>query len=261
MSIDNFKKDIELAVNVLKNNTDYILNRELIDKLFENNSHSFENICLRLTVIDAFYSTNMSKRLYGIRDLAKAIYDIGNDIQIKEQVQKYKSSAEKNEIKALFDGSYGINKMGNPSGKARSLISKYLYFVTNHDFPIEDSLVKEDLNNILAYYGFSKKRKDNDLLLFLISFCRINEIAIGDLDNFLWLIGKINKGSLSLIVKKEDYQIIIKKLDIQKANSTDISNRLRSNDYINKISDIISPNLRELLYLNKTIYTKCNPTK
>ena len=258
MSIDNLKKDIGLAVDALKVNTGYIFNRDLIDKLFEKNSHSFENIYMRLITIDSLYSTNMSRRLFGICDLATAIFKIGDDEQIKEQVRKYKSLDEENKISKLLNGYYGISKTCDTSEKARSLISKYLYFVTNHDFPIEDSLVKNTLNKILGYYELLKWNNKEDLLLFLIQFCKENGIAIGDLDNFLWLHGKINKGSLSLLVEEEDYKTIIERLDVQKEDSTEISNRLRNVDYIKKISDIISLNLRKILELNREIFEKSN---
>lgn len=260
MSIDSFKKDIDLAAEILGSNTGYIFNRKLIDKLFENSSPSLEDICIRLIAIDSLYSTNMSKRLFGIQDLASAIYDIGNDVQLENEILKYKKK-EESKIDGLLSAPYGIEKKDagkkDAEGKeARSLISKYLYFVAKHDFPIEDSLVKENIEDALKYYGVAQGKNGEDLLYFLISFCADNGIFLDKFDNFMWLLGKINKGSLYLIVEKDAYCSIFEKLEIHATKSSEIddevSRKLKIDSTIEEI--LVSDELREFLRINKKIH-------
>lgn len=275
MEIEEFRKDIDLAVRILAGDTRYISDRKLIDRLFENNNPSLEDVVMRLTVIDSLYSTNMSKRLFGIQDLASAIFNIGNDEQLRKAIEEYKDNKndDTSEITTLLSGGYGVDKRneikkiknkGNDKNddyklRARSLISKYLYFVTGHDFPIEDSLVKDNLNDVLKYYESETMwDKEKDLLRFLIFFCVENGITFDELDNFTWLLGKINKGSLSLIINKEQYQKLISKLDVKEKKSKEIdkliSTKLKDEDFIHVISEFLSSDFCDFLRVNKKIH-------
>ena len=206
--IDDFKSDIKLAVRILNKNTEYSYCRNLIDMVFkENNHHDKKDVYIRLTVIDSLYSTNMSKRLFGISDLAEKILAIGDDKKINEEIEKYKKN-ESSKINDLLRNTYGIKKDGKEAGHARSLISKYLYFVTNYKFPIEDSLVKNNLHKVLKYYGLYENKED-EVLLKIVKLCNDHSIGFDEFDNFMWLFGKINKGSLSLITDKDKYEKLL----------------------------------------------------
>ncbi len=265
---NQLKEDIKLAVTILNGETGYAFCRNLIDNLFrKTDSSSIEGIYTRLIVIDSLYATNMTKRFFGIHDLASAISGIGDDEVLKVEIQKYKNNEITSKIEELFSGHYGIKKDGNDAGKACSHISKYLYFVNKHDFPIEDTLVKETLRDqsVLDYYGLSdvgfNKGGDEQFLHNIISFCLDRKIKFSEFDNFTWLLGKLRIGSLSLITKDKDvYKKVIGQLELQGTRSneidTEISHKLRNDDYIAKISSYISDELHKFLLINQKIHGK-----
>ena len=234
----NLKEFIELSVkSLMDEKTIYKENREFIKSIFKK----IDDKLIRLTILDSFYSTQMSKRLYGLNDLAAKINEIGNDDDLKEEVKKFKQD-KSNKIDNLLKAKYGIYKNGNPAGNARSLISKYIYFAIDYDFPIEDTLVKENVNIVLEYFEEKKIDTKKDILKELIKFCDKNHFKYSEFDNLLWLFGKIKKGSLSFICK-EKYKDIIKEFDDKKVaenleKDIEILNRLKdknliSNDFIN----------------------------
>lgn len=265
---NQLKEDIKLAVTILNGETGYAFCRNIIDNLFRNtDSSSIEGIYTRLIVIDSLYATNMTKRFFGIHDLASVISGIGDDEMLKVEIKKYKNNEITSKIEDLFSGHYGIKKDGNDAGIACSLISKYLYFVNEHDFPIEDTLVKETLRDqfVLDYYELMdvdfNRGGDDQFLHNIISFCSDRKIEFSEFDNFLWLLGKLNKGSLSLITKDKDvYKKVIGQLELQETRSneidTEISRKLRNDDYIAKISSYISDELHRFLLLNQKIHVK-----
>lgn len=57
-----------LANKILNNETRYKTNKAIISEVFTMNNPN--KVQFRLTVIDSYYSTQMSKRLYGIEDIA-----------------------------------------------------------------------------------------------------------------------------------------------------------------------------------------------
>ena len=63
-----------LAQTILNQETRYQANKKIIQDIFKTTSVLFKDtIQFRLTVIDSYYSTQMSKRLYGIEDIAKEL--------------------------------------------------------------------------------------------------------------------------------------------------------------------------------------------
>ncbi|MBD5439472.1 MAG: hypothetical protein HDR33_03790 [Treponema sp.] len=249
------ENSIALAVKILENNTGYILNRNIIDRIFEMTRKEHfkekEDITMRLSVVDSFYSTNMNQRIFGFSDLADEIHHIGDDSAIIEEVEKYKKS-KNSKIDDILEKEYGIRKSGKPAGKARSLITKYLYFVTKHNFPIEDNLIKNNINNVLSY--FDKEIFSGDILRDLIGFCTAENLDFSEFDNFMWLLGKVNKGSFSLILKKNAYEGIVNTLGIKGEKSSDFdknfANSIRDVKNISKIKEYISEDIFNFLMLN-----------
>ena len=196
------QKFMVLAKNILEDGTPYSRNRKVIDSLFKIKSDlSYREIVyIRLAVIDSFYSTNMKKHVGGMENLAKAIVNISkDDDDLKDKINEYKTSLEQTDIKALFETSYG-----SPSARASSLISKYFYFVTEHDFPIEDSLLKENVNRVLNFFGYnfpqhSKNEHKTTLIRDLLEFQPIKG-CYSSFDNLVWLYGKISRESFSLVM-------------------------------------------------------------
>lgn len=257
-SMENLKEFTKIAKDFLcKDGTQYLSDRKCIDEIFKfTKNHSKDSISLRLAVVDSFYSTNMSKRLFGIADLVEEISKIGNDQELFEEVEKYKKR-EVSKLTDLLKKKYGISKKGEYFGEARSLISKYLYFVTEHKFPIEDSLVKNNLNTLLKYFQREEVEIGENLLHEIIQFCDGEGINYDEFDNLLWLIGKINKGSLGFLNNKEDYLEMIRLLELQAEKSDEIdkeiSEKLKDDTYISKIKEYLPI---ELLELNKNMNPK-----
>lgn len=251
---------MELATRVLeKKNSNFQNTRKIIKSTFTNPDKTLsleENIKIRLLILDANYSTQMGRCLYGIQDLAKKISDIcklelkksKSEIDITnidecfnnliiQYVNNCKSGniPENDPIQNLFDSKYGIYKTGQDKVKDRrsdsygiksavSLISKYCNYVSNYKFPIDDSLVRKNTNDILYifrqqfddYQNIIIKRNTNNLIKDLVQICKGNNrhFSFDKFDHLVWAYGKITKGSLSLFVTKNNYLDITKEFDI-----------------------------------------------
>ena len=103
----------------------------------------------RLILIDALYSTNMNRRLYGIDQLAMDLSRYSDQGNIRRFKLVLKGNDEK-WVYGLFKKKYGMKKKNaDPSARCFSLITKYAYFLCNFDFPISDSLVRSHFNKLL----------------------------------------------------------------------------------------------------------------
>lgn len=127
----------------------------------------------------------------------------------------------------LFSENYGIGKDGTDKGVAISLISKYAYFETDLQFPIYDSIACEMYPLVWKCCGFRKPRpklqiKDEkgriDGAETMVTYVQAINSLIESLDitrekkrydlldRFLWFVGKIIRGNLSLVLTKDEYQ-------------------------------------------------------
>ncbi|MBP5440883.1 MAG: hypothetical protein J6Y14_08245 [Fibrobacter sp.] len=219
----SFQDFMVLAKEVLENDTPYSRNRNAIDSLFNMNVGLpyKQTVFIRLAVIDSLYSTNMNKHIGGLENLANSINKISNnDEELKIKIRKYKvkikDCKEKNQmdVEFLLDGKYG---KGQHAAKARSLISKYFYFLMKHQFPIEDNLLKNYINEVdeyfklnLDFHPYSKCEDKSNLLVKLLKFEKIDG-QYDSFDNLVWLYGKIREGSFSLISNDAGSKRITKK--------------------------------------------------
>ena len=224
------KSLITLAIDILQNETEYIFYRKVIDRIFEETRKNFsiESVNIRLTIIDSLYSTNMGRRLFGITDLSNEIFLIGKDEYLLTEIEKYKKDSEDSKISILLKNEYGIRKYGKKVGAARSLISKYLYFVSGHNFPIEDSLVKLNINDVLKYF--------------------YEKVKFDEFDNFMWLLGKLLRGSLSLLLPKDSYLNIIKNLKISSTKSKEVDKEIARKIIDTQYLDLINKDISNALY-------------
>lgn len=231
----------DIAYNILNKDTDYIKSKKIISKIFNKNwGNRSDTVKFRLTIIDNFYSTQMNKRFFGIDDLADKLKNFTDEILVIKCKEYLDSENKDNEIGNLFEDTYGIHKLGKDGGRAGSLISKYLYFLTNYEFPIYDSLVKISYGYIRTKYAHLEIPKleskcGNPYFESIVKLKDVSEIdTYNKLDNLLWLIGKLTNGSLSLILNKDRYKDLLKKLNIsewsknKKPNEL-IRKRIRSN--------------------------------
>jgi hypothetical protein len=226
-----------LAYKILEDSTDYIESKNLIHSFFKDKEENltFEKVKLRLTIIDSIYSTNMNRRLFGINELALEILKISqnNDKILIEKIGTFLSNpTNKNDISNILFKQFGIDKKGKPKGHATSLISKYFYFLLDFQFPIYDSLVKDNLPIINKKIQCIKKLnlKNGQIQYFndVIKFNKDSEINdFNKLDNMCWLFGKINKGSFSLIINKNKYLNLIKYIDLENKKSDKVDDAIK----------------------------------
>lgn len=254
--MEKINEATKLAAKILQENTEYIVARNIIDAIFEQTKSSASRTSIRLTVIDSYYSTNMSKRVFGLNDLSEAIEKIGTDKEIMLQANQYLKTGN-GKIHDLLKAEYGIRKYGKKAGEARSLISKYLYFLMGHNFPIEDSLVKNYVNTIFHYFNISEIDTEN-LIVEIAKASNEQECSYDEMDNLLWLFGKMINGSLSLIVKKDVYLEIIRAFRMtEKISSKEfdkmLSEKLRKKTELDKIRRYISSDLNDFLKFCKEV--------
>jgi len=244
------KEKIELAKAVLKNEAcGYYKNKELIEKLFKDSfkDDNKNNILLRLTVIDSFYSTNMQKKYFAIEEIARELiaYNIKSD-DFKSFIKKGNDS-----VKDIFEKKYGFGKPTSRQSGAKgawSLISKYAYFLTGKQFPIYDKFVK-DMICPGSSVGFDK---------FINHFREKNISDYDGFDNYAWLCGKIKNGSMYLVLGEQELKTLFEKFEEDKqkiANikskkiDTEIANFIRinySNLFPSPLKDFIDNNYKTI---------------
>ena len=229
---NNHKKLLNLFEKIhseKKDESGYSLGKSTIMKVFKaTDGYSHEDILARLTLIDSMYSTQMSRRYYGLEELAVALADVHNRKNLEEafldflkdkDLKPFELRNSKKVRTNLFIEKYGIGKNGEDKGKAVSLISKYAYFETDFRFPIYDSIVREMYPRIWTYCGFKEQMpeiKANDMVSFieaidlLISKLDCTDVTYDTLDRVLWYVGKIYRGNLSLVLSMEEYKAFVK---------------------------------------------------
>jgi hypothetical protein len=233
-----------LAQTILNQETRYQANKKIIQDIFKTPSVTFKDtIQFRLTVIDSYYSTQMSKRLYGIEDIANELVKYSDDV-LKLEIDNFFQ-------KPTFIKTYGFDKEAKNAKKAISLLSKYLYFLSDCQFPIYDTLGKVSYNLLKNNkYITSKALTDDNYFELMIALNQSSTIKdFEKLDNLLWLLGKIKEGSFSILMDKSKYETIVKQVDFSKAvKSKEKDKAIRKHIQDNyKTSNTFSPIEKEFL--------------
>jgi hypothetical protein len=192
----------------------------------------------------------MSKRLYGIEDIANELVKYSDDTLTLE-IAKFLQNPTEGIIKELFNKSYGFDKEAKNAKKAISLLSKYFYFLSNCQFPIYDTLGKVSYNLLKdKKYITSKALTDDNYFELMIELNQTSTIKdFEKLDNLLWLLGKIKEGSFSILMDKSKYETIVKQVDFSttvKSQEKDKAIRKYIQDNY-KTSNLFSPNEKEFL--------------
>ena len=187
----------------------YSKEKSFISRCFQINAESqFDKVKLRLHLIDSLYSTQMSKRYYGIEELAETLAQYSDD-KLIEEAYKYINNENSEILDKVFTEKYGYNSIGKKEKKAVSLISKYLYFLTDYQFPIYDSLVKIAYPKVMKEYNLKTGYTKITDINFVQALSALNQLSgINDfekLDNFLWYSQKVENNSFSLICSKEEH--------------------------------------------------------
>jgi len=245
----NYNYQANLAKQILEHETPYIMVKESIMYQFGfGSSLSVDQVSNQLIMIDTYYSTNMSRRYYGIEEIASAILSVAETsdglknkfIGYSQQPKDYK------EVSDLFQGLYGYNKKGDKYGQASSLISKYAFYATHFNFPIFDSIVREVYPLIMRKQRLPESNFDEFIIKMneLLKYMQVSSFE--SLDNLLWLTGKINRGNYSLILPKEKYLKLVKKIGgFEGLKSEDVDKRIGVyiGEHINKLTDVFSQDL------------------
>ena len=251
-------------------NSGYSANKAAIMRIFAKTKPDDKtDILARLALLDSMYSTQMTKRYYGLEELADALYLVGtdsidngvlkdktirerfiqllNDNDLHKQFMYDKSkSIDKDcangNVVNLFSEKYGIDKEGEDKGTALSLITKYAYFETRFKFPIYESIVKEMYPLIVRYCDFNINNKEFDetIMSFLkaIKLLRnkvaynVCSLSFDDLDCMLWTVGKILRGNMSLVFSMDQYKKYGKDFNIRCWSKEQIESAFKENTYL-----------------------------
>ena len=222
--------------DVYRTDSGFSADKDAILKVFElTDGSKKEDILVRLTLIDSMYSTQMGRRYYALEELADFLAKLASKAQggLAQMFIDFSKSPEENSVKfdhegeSLFSKSYGIGKDGKSKGVAISLISKYAYFETKFNFPIYDSIACEMYPLVWHFCGFNGKSPNLiytvdskiDGKKTLVEFLKAINLLIQNLnsnvlnydllDRFLWFVGKICRGNLSLILTREEYKSVL----------------------------------------------------
>lgn len=253
----NYKQDAPVLITRLCNDlsqamsnvqptcsiTDYVTQRSAILSQFNltgGANYSVQSISLRLIVIDSLYSTNANYCYYSIDNLAKAIWDIGTEQDVRDYYHSIACGGKDN--KNLFSSKYGQRKNLDEGAMLTSLISKYGYFVmlqntTNYPlgFPIYDSLVIKMLPLVCDHLGINARGyKHNGILPYVDVLNKVRTALFGTsnglvsgfqqfdaIDAYMWRLGKIAGGNYSLLFNQADYSIFVKNIAMDNKLFTD----------------------------------------
>lgn len=229
--------------DVFRSDSGFSTDKDAILRVFNTTSScNKSDILVRLTLIDSMYSTQMNRRYYALEELAEVLAKLANGkkealknmfILFTENPElgncafNYKEETSEGKIieKNLFSENYGIGKDGENKGVAISLVSKYAYFETEFKFPIYDSIACEMFPYVWQCCGFGLSdmpkllyRKDGKIIgnKTMIEYVNAINKIIGNIncptlnydifDRFLWFVGKICRGNLSLVLTRKEYE-------------------------------------------------------
>ena len=234
------------AKDVNQSDSGFSADKDAIVRVFNGtNGCDKADLLVRLTLIDSMYSTQMSRRYYALDELAEALVILadGKKDKLERDFLAFAKNPEKNlklfdyiEIegkkrvtKNLFSECYGIGKDGANKGVAISLISKYAYFLTGFKFPIYDSIACEMYPLVCHFCGWNELEKRKLTIgkggkvqgaETMISFVNAINSLIAKLgcrganydllDRYLWFVGKICRGNLSLVLSRSEYEDALK---------------------------------------------------
>ena len=225
-----YKQKFKLIKEILKDSP-YEIQKKKIRDLFKKTKNNKSDILLRLYVIDSCYSTNMNRRFFGFEELSDLILKLSVNIKKNIDVNKF---IEKNFELAMKP--IGIDKKGNFKGHAFSLLTKYIYFVTDFKFPIYDRFVYDGL--IIDGVKLPKIHRPN-IKYFneLVNLANKLKVSFDDLDKYFWVCGKIREGNLSLLIKDKNYY---KNHFLNKLKLTKKEKKLKSREFDKIISKKLS---------------------
>lgn len=239
-----------------------------------NSQYDIGTIMLRLTVIDSLYSTNAAYSYFSIEEMAKKIKELGEESDAANYFYSIvKEKKDEKPIKrgniyqtnGLFQELYGIRKNLDNGSKQASLMSKYAYYqlLQNKNeyplgFPIYDSLAIKTFPKIcnkLSDPELSKWKlkipaepdSECDICNYIQGLNELREILFGKndslfeglqqfdiLDAYLWRMGKIEEGNMSLLLDRNDYERFVKNIGLDKQEPLALYKKYKDKKYNNK---------------------------
>ncbi len=235
----------------------YAVQRKLIEEGFRGTSagsqcklrYSWSSILLRLVVIDSFYSTNARMTYFSFEEMADAIMRLGSE---QDACKYFYSIAQGGkDVKKLFSSLYGISKNLDGGTRQTSLLSKYAYYSLliypvsyPLGFPIYDSLVKKMYSKVFKKLNMGKMSHDIARLksydCTIEDYVKALDVMRGAifghtdalflnqyqqfdvLDAYLWRMGKLESGNLSLLRNEVDYKKFITNIGLASLPTTNI---------------------------------------
>lgn len=176
--------EVELWLHKWDELEDYSAQEAAIDKLFYgefNSNDNLQNILIKCSVLNDFYSTNIFK----IYPVAKHILKLNIDERLKSGDP------------TLVDDIANIN-IGGKEKNFYSFASKYCSHHNQLEFPIYDSYVHKVLKyfrNVDRFYNFDeadlkKYSAFKNILIEFKKFYKLEKYNLKELDKFLWQFGK-----------------------------------------------------------------------
>ena len=222
------ERDLGKEVSSLQHAT-YNDQRTLIKGIFNGGpDYSRGSVMLRLVVIDSLYSTNAGYSYFAFDEMAENIFALGEEEESASDYF-YRVALTGMDDCRLFSEPYGIKKNLGEGSKQMSLLSKYAYYclMKNGDkyplgFPIYDSLAKSVYPGVCQMMGIRPHALPSmntpDIKTYVLALSELKTALFGDtreqffgfqqydlLDAYLWRLGKLESGNLSLLLGREDY--------------------------------------------------------
>lgn len=192
-------------------------------------------IYLRLVVLDSLYSTNGRYAQFALEELAEDLY-IHLNHSDAEAADYFYRIVTKSEMKSFnfFNKSYGINKSLHPGAQFKSLLSKYAFYLLSvypdnykFGFPIYDSLALISYQSVCKLLEIPAKRKTDltkDIEPYVCAMDDVRKHLFDNIDSktqqfvlldaYLWRLGKIQKGNITLLLARPDFEQFVKNANL-----------------------------------------------
>lgn len=231
-------EESSLAKEADGNGEGYWMQIDVIKPLFSpDQPYTLSQIFLRLTILDSLYSTNGRYAQFDLETLSEELFvKLGkSDLKAADYFYSIVEGKAKDEYE-FFTKKYGLNKNLTKGPSFMSLVSKYAFYLLSIyperyklGFPIYDSLALKSYPMVCKQLDAKKKAavtsiKNNieayvkaldDLRKLLFAGLKTTTQQFVLLDAYLWRLGKINQGSITLLLDEGDFTQFIRNADME----------------------------------------------
>ena len=195
------------------------------------------SILLRLTILDSLYSTNGRYAQFDLETIAREFYAFASDRKLVDYFQGIVRGST--DTQTFFTKKYGLNKNLTEGPSFMSLVSKYAFYLLAHypqayplGFPIYDSLALATYPLTCKIIGLSPRPQSgakHNIKEHIEAYVQALDELRGHLfkgmstqtqqfillDAYLWRIGKINQGSITLLLDRPDFERFITNMGME----------------------------------------------